>query len=89
MPARSAIGRRPERGPASCGRRRRRSARRCFWLDEGVFDQDQLDALEENLDDGLAEMLCDLQRLTETNMAEDMELSRRRCTPDLILPEDF
>jgi hypothetical protein len=61
----------------------------CFWLDEGVFDQDQVDALEENLDDGLADMLCDLQRLTETNMAEDIELFAAALHAGLILPEDF
>ena len=32
----------------------------CDWLDEGVFDQDQVDALEETLDQGLTGMLSDL-----------------------------
>lgn len=31
----------------------------CFWMGEGVFDQDQVDQLEEYLDDGLTEMLSD------------------------------
>jgi hypothetical protein len=61
----------------------------CFWLDEGVFDQDQVDALEENLDGGLADMLSDLRRLTHANMAEEIERFAAALHTDLILPEDF
>jgi hypothetical protein len=61
----------------------------CFWLDEGVFDQDQVDALEERLDDGLTEMLSDLRRLTQANMSEEIERFASALNADLILPEDF
>ncbi len=61
----------------------------CDWLDEGVFDQDQVDALEEHLDDGLAEMLNDLRRLTQANMAEEIDRFAAALEADLILPEDF
>ena len=61
----------------------------CFWTDEGVFDQDQVDALEERLDDGLTEMLCDLRRLTHANMCEEVERFAAALNADLILPEDF
>ena len=61
----------------------------CDWLDEGVFDQDQVDALEERLDTGLAEMLCDLRRLTQSNMAEEIERFTAALEGDLVLPEDF
>jgi hypothetical protein len=61
----------------------------CFWLDEGVFDQNQVDALEENLDSGLAEMLSDLRRLTQANMNEEIERFAAALHADLILPEDF
>jgi hypothetical protein len=61
----------------------------CFRLDEGVFDQDQIDALEERLDDGLTEMLSDLRRLTQANMSEEIERFAAALNADLILPEDF
>jgi hypothetical protein len=61
----------------------------CDWLDEGVFDQDQVDALEEQLDDGLTDMLSDLRRLTQSNMAEEIERFTSALQCDLVLPEDF
>jgi hypothetical protein len=61
----------------------------CDWSDEGVFDQDQVDALEEKLDEGLTEMLSDLRRLTQSNMTEDIERFATALHADLILPEDF
>jgi hypothetical protein len=61
----------------------------CFWLDEGVFDQDQVDALEEKLDEGLADMLSDLGRVTLANMTEDIDRFVEALHADLILPEDF
>lgn len=61
----------------------------CDWSDEGVFDQDQVDALEEHLDEGLAEMLSDLRRLTQSNMTEEIERFAMALHADLILPEDF
>ena len=61
----------------------------CYWMDEGVFDQDQVDALEEHLDDGLTDMLSDLRRLTQANMTEEIERFASALNADLILPEDF
>jgi hypothetical protein len=61
----------------------------CHWDDEGVFSQAQVDALEEHLDDGLAEMLNDLRRLTQANMAEEIDRFAAALDTDLILPEDF
>jgi hypothetical protein len=61
----------------------------CEWLDEGVFDQDQVDLLEEKLDEGLTEMLSDLRRLTQSNMTEEIERFATALHADLILPEDF
>ena len=61
----------------------------CDWSDEGVFDQDQVDALEEQLDDGLATMLSDLRRLTQSNMAEEIERFAAALEADFVLPEDF
>jgi transcription initiation factor IIE alpha subunit len=61
----------------------------CDWSDDGVFDQDQVDALEETLDTGLTEMLSDLRRLTQSNMNEEIERFAKALHGDLILPEDF
>jgi hypothetical protein len=61
----------------------------CDWSDEGVFDQDQVDALEETLDTGLTEMLSDLRRLTQSNMNEEIERFTAALHADLVLPEDF
>jgi hypothetical protein len=61
----------------------------CDWSDEGVYDQDQVDALEEKLDEGLTDMLSDLRRLTQSNMTEEIERFATALHADLILPEDF
>jgi len=61
----------------------------CSWTEAGVYDRDQVDQLEERLDDGLAEMLGDLQRLTQANMAEDIDRFVFALRADHILPEDF
>jgi hypothetical protein len=61
----------------------------CDWIADGVFDQDQVDSLEEKLDEGLTEMLADLRRLTQSNMTEEIERFATALHADLILPEDF
>jgi hypothetical protein len=61
----------------------------CWWTEDGVYDRDQVDQLEEKLDDGLAEMLGDLQRLTQANMADEIDRFASALHGDLILPEDF
>lgn len=61
----------------------------CFWFQEGVFSQEQVDGLEAQLDDGLTEMLSDLRRLTQANMSEEIERFAAALNADLILPEDF
>lgn len=61
----------------------------CDWSTEGVFAQEQVDEFEERLDEGLAEMLGDLRRLTQANMAEEIERFAAALQTDLLLPEDF
>lgn len=61
----------------------------CAWATAGVFDQDQVDALEERLDQGLEEMLADLRRLTRANMTEEIDRFAAALQTGLILPEDF
>ena len=61
----------------------------CGWTVEDVFEQSAVEALEEELDEGLAAMLADLQRLTHANMVEEVDRFVAALSADLILPEDF
>lgn len=61
----------------------------CSWSEVGTFDRSQVEALEERLDDGLADMLDDLRRLTQVNMTDEIERFVAALEADLILPEDF
>ena len=61
----------------------------CGWYEEGVFSQDQVQNLEERLDEGLEDILHDLQRLTHANMTDQIERFVTALGADLILPEDF
>jgi hypothetical protein len=61
----------------------------CGHLESGTFDRHQVETLEEQLDEGLAEMLDDLRRLTQVNMHEDIERFIAALEADVILPEDF
>ncbi len=40
----------------------------CGWTESGTFSRQEVELLEDHLDDGLAEMIADLQRLTHANM---------------------
>lgn len=61
----------------------------CWWSTAGVFDSEQIHELEEQLDEGLAAMLRDLQRLAQANMTDQIERFIGALHADLILPEDF
>jgi len=61
----------------------------CDWYTEGLYTQDQVRELEDRLDEGLADMLRDLQRLTQANMADQIDRFISALNADQILPEDF
>jgi hypothetical protein len=61
----------------------------CGWSELGVFEREQVEALEEELDRGLADMLEDLRRLTHVNMNDEINRFVVALQSDLILPEDF
>jgi hypothetical protein len=61
----------------------------CWWNETGTYEREEIEALEDRLDSGLAEMLGDLQRLTEANMIEELDRFARALACDAILPEDF
>ena len=61
----------------------------CHWASEGTYTENEVHALEEELDQGLEDMLRDLQRLTQANMADEIERFTLALDGDHILPEDF
>jgi hypothetical protein len=61
----------------------------CDWYTEGLYTQEQVRDLEDRLDEGLADMLRDLQRLTQANMADHIDRFIAALYADHILPEDF
>ena len=61
----------------------------CNWYTEGLYTQDQVRELEDRLDEGLADMLRDLKRLTQANMADQIDRFVTALYADQILPEDF
>jgi hypothetical protein len=61
----------------------------CDWYNEGLYTADQVRELEDRLDEGLADMLRDLQRLTQANMADQIDRFVNALHADQILPEDF
>ncbi len=61
----------------------------CMWCCSGVFDNDTVERYEDSLDEGLAAVLRDLQRLTHANMADQVDRFTAALSADLLLPEDF
>ena len=61
----------------------------CDWYAEGMYKAEEVHALEDRLDEGLADMLRDLQRLTQANMADQVDRFVSALSADHILPEDF
>lgn len=61
----------------------------CWWTQSGMYERQQVEQLEDKLDEGLADMIADLQRLTQANMAADVDRFIAALDADLILPEDF
>jgi hypothetical protein len=61
----------------------------CGWFETEVYGRAQVEQLEDRLDEGLTDMIADLQRLTQANMAADVDRFIAALAVDLILPEDF
>lgn len=61
----------------------------CEWTTTGVYSQDEVEDLEDRLEEGLSDMLADLQRLAQANMAEEIDRFAAALRADVILPEDF
>jgi hypothetical protein len=61
----------------------------CNWSMTGVFNQSEVEELEDRLEEGLSEMLADLHRLAQANMTEEVERFIAALDANGILPEDF
>jgi hypothetical protein len=61
----------------------------CAWLEAGIYNQLEVELLEEHLDAGVEEMINDLRRLTRANMVTEVDRFVAALEHDLILPEDF
>lgn len=61
----------------------------CGRAESGTFTRAQVERLEDQLDEGLTEMIADLQRLTQANMTADVDRFVAALQAGLILPEDF
>jgi hypothetical protein len=61
----------------------------CEWRGNGVFEQELVERLEEELDGGTEALVRDLERLTHANMEEELQRFRVALGDDLILPMDF
>lgn len=61
----------------------------CEATREGVFTSAEIDVLEEELDRGIASLLADLQRMTHTNMCDEIAFFVKALQADVILPSDF
>jgi ribosomal protein L37AE/L43A len=61
----------------------------CGRSESGTFTRLQVEKLEDHLDEGLTEMIADLQRLTQANMAADVDRFVAALDAGFILPEDF
>jgi hypothetical protein len=61
----------------------------CEWTSTGIYTQAEVEELEDRLEEGLSEMLADLQRLAQANMSEEIDRFVSALGVDMILPEDF
>jgi hypothetical protein len=61
----------------------------CDDCREGVFNQDTVEAFDEELDRGADLLAGDYRRLMRANMAEEIERFAGALAADAILPEDF
>jgi hypothetical protein len=61
----------------------------CDWLGGGVFDETQVERLDEELDRGTEALVRDLQRLMRANMEDDIDRFVAALEADAIWPMDF
>lgn len=61
----------------------------CEWLGQGVFTQDDVEHLDEQLDSGTQVLVRDLRRLMHANMEDEVERFSAALHAGHIWPIDF
>lgn len=61
----------------------------CEARREGVFEQEVVEHLDDELDRASGALLSDLKRLTHANMSDEIEFFVRALNADLVVPSDF
>jgi hypothetical protein len=61
----------------------------CGWSESGTYSAAEVELFEEQIDHGVSQLIADLRRVTQTNMAAEIENFVAALRQDLILPEDF
>ena len=61
----------------------------CCWTETGNYNRREVEMLEDHLDEGLGEMITDLQRLARANTIAEIDRFTAALDANLILPEDF
>ncbi len=61
----------------------------CLWLGRGLYDQRDVEALDDELDRGVHVLLRDLAKLTKANMTVEVERFIQALAADQIWPIDF
>lgn len=61
----------------------------CEWTTTGIFEQEQVERFDDELDRGTEALVRDLRRLSQANMEDDIDRFVTALDADLILPVDF
>ncbi len=61
----------------------------CEWTGTGIFEQNAVEAFDEELDRGTEALVSDLRRLVQANMEGEIERFVEALECDAVLPEDF
>jgi hypothetical protein len=61
----------------------------CEATREGVFEQSDVEILDDEMDRATGSLLSDLRHMTHTNMSEEIEFFVRALHADVIVPSDF
>jgi hypothetical protein len=61
----------------------------CEQTHEGVFGQDAVERLDDQLDRATGALLSDFRRMAHANMAQEIDFFVRALNADVIVPSDF
>jgi hypothetical protein len=61
----------------------------CEWIGTGIFEQDIVEAFDEELDRGTEALVRDLKNMMQANMEEEIDRFISALEAGHIVPEDF